>query len=100
MPLNSPAGQAFAAEVLGQFVADSAWDDIDAGLRHEAKRSLLNFFGGALGVVADPAVETAVRVLQPFSGPAQVTVIGRPERLDAMGASFVNTVARQPARLR
>jgi 2-methylcitrate dehydratase PrpD len=92
---HSPAAASarFAGEVLGQFVADSTWNDIDAGLRHEAKRSLLNFFGGALGVVADPAVVAAIRVLQPFSGPDQVTVIGRPERLDAMGASFVNTVA-------
>jgi 2-methylcitrate dehydratase PrpD len=89
----APAPHVFAGEALGRFVAGSAWADIGAGLRHEAKRSLLNFFGGALGVAADPAVVTAVRVLAPFSGPDRVTVIGRPERLDAMGASFVNTVA-------
>ena len=41
----------------------------------------------------DPAVETALRVMAPFSGGGHATVIGRPERLDAMGAAFVNTIA-------
>ncbi|MBP0446987.1 MmgE/PrpD family protein [Roseomonas sp. SSH11] len=83
----------YAGEALGAFIAESRWEDITPALRHEARRSLLNFFGGALGVARDPAVETALRVIAPFSGPERVTVIGRPERLDAMGASFVNTIA-------
>ncbi|SHJ20461.1 2-methylcitrate dehydratase PrpD [Roseomonas rosea] len=83
----------FAGEALGAFVATSRWDRIEPPLRHEATRSLLNFFGGALGVAQDPAVETAARVMAPFSGSQRVTVIGRRERLDAMAASFVNTIA-------
>jgi 2-methylcitrate dehydratase PrpD len=82
-----------AVTMLGDFVAGSRWQDIPESLRHEAKRSLLNFFGCALGVADDPAVATAVKVMAPFSGPDRVTVIGRPERLDAMGASFANTIA-------
>ena len=81
------------SEALGRFVADSAWADLDAGPRHEAKRALLNFFGCALGVADDPAVATAVSVMGQFSGSPQLTVIGRPERLDAMGAAFVNALA-------
>ena len=87
------SGAPTATEALGRFVAASRWEDIGAGLRHEAKRSLLNFFGGALGVSHDPAVATALSVMAPFSGPQRVTVIGRRERLDAMGASFVNAIA-------
>jgi len=83
----------FIGETLGWFVAGSAWADIDDGLRHEGKRALLNYVGGALGVAANPVVEAASRVMQPFSGPDRVTVIGRPERLDLMGASFVNAIA-------
>ncbi|WP_052402527.1 MmgE/PrpD family protein [Muricoccus aerilatus] len=83
----------FAGEALGAFIAGSHWDEIPRALRHEAKRSLLNALGCALGVAWDPAVETAVRVMAPFSGPERATVIGRPERLDAMGACFVNTIA-------
>ena len=81
------------ATTLGRFVAESRWQDIDAGLRHEARRALLNFFGCALGVAQDPAVATAVAVMQPFSGPARLGLIGRAERLDAMGAAFVNAIA-------
>ena len=83
----------FAAETLGAFVAGSRWDDLPHPLRHEAARSALNVVGCALGVAGDAAVATAARVMAPFSGPDRVTVIGRPERLDAMGASFVNTIA-------
>ena len=81
-----------ATETLAGFVAASRWDGIPPALRHEAKRSLLNFFGCALGVARDEAVDAAVAVMAPFSGPATATLIGRPERLDAMAASFVNAV--------
>jgi 2-methylcitrate dehydratase PrpD len=82
-----------AAETLGRFVAESRWMDINPALRHEAKRSLLNFFGGALGVAQDPAVKTALTVMQTFGGPAHATIIGQAARLDPMGAAFVNAVA-------
>jgi 2-methylcitrate dehydratase PrpD len=83
----------YAGQALGAFVAGSRWADISPALRHEAKRSLLNFFGGALGVSQDPAVQTALAVMQPFSGPAQATVIGQAVRLDVMSAAFVNAIA-------
>ena len=81
------------SETLARFVAASDWAGINAGLRHEAKRSLLNFFGCALGAANDPAVTAAVAVMGDFSGPMRLTVIGRRERLDAMGAAFVNAIA-------
>ena len=86
-------GAATLTETLGRFVAGSQWADIDAGLRHEAKRAFLNFFGCALGVADDPVVATAAAVMQEFSGPSSLTVIGRGERLDAMGVAFVNAIA-------
>jgi len=84
---------AFAAEQLGAFIASSRPGTLPAALRHEGLRSLLNFFGGALGVAQDPTVTTAVQVMAPFSGPQRATLIGRAERLDAMGAAFVNAIA-------
>lgn len=83
----------FAGERLGRFIAETKLEDLSEAVRHQAKRSLLNFMGGAAGVAADPAVETAVRVLKPFSGPATATLIGRREKMDAMCASFVNAVS-------
>ena len=81
-----------AGSTLAGFVAGTTWTDV-AGQSHEAKRSILNFFATALGSACDPAVTAALRVLSPFSGAATSAVIGRPERLDAMGAAFVNAVS-------
>ncbi|MBW8268343.1 MmgE/PrpD family protein [Caldovatus aquaticus] len=84
---------AFAGQMLGDFVARFPPQEVPAALRHEAKRALLNVFGCALAVARDPAVDAAVRVLRPLSGPGAATAIGRPERLDPMAASFVNAMA-------
>jgi 2-methylcitrate dehydratase PrpD len=82
-----------AAARLGEFVAATADADLAPGLRHEAKRSLLNFVGAALGAARDPAVTAAVEVLSVDGGRARAGLIGRSERLDVPGAAFVNAVA-------
>jgi 2-methylcitrate dehydratase PrpD len=79
-------------EQLGRFVAASTRDSVPPIMWHEGKRSLLNFIGCALGVAHTPPVEMAARVLLPLSGAERVTVIGRTERLDPLGASFVNAI--------
>ena len=78
---------------LGRFVAESQWNDLAPALRHEGKRSLLNFLGCALGVARTPPIEMAVRTLQPLSGGDRVTLFGRGERLDVLSAAFVNAIA-------
>ena len=83
----------FVGEQLAQFAAASEWQRLPEALRHEAKRSLLNVVGCALGVVHTPPVQTAFELASEFSGPRRATVIGRPERLDALGACFVNAIA-------
>src|SRR4029434_10077081 len=57
------------------------------------KRSILNFLATALGSAQDPAVAIALQALSPFSGAATSAIIGRTERLDAMGAAFVNAIS-------
>jgi len=87
-------GQAVPAAVaLARFAIGTRWEELPGNVRHEAKRSLLNFVGCALGVPRDPAVEAAVRVLMPFCGTGDAIVFARRERMDVMGASFVNAVA-------
>jgi 2-methylcitrate dehydratase PrpD len=78
--------------MFADLIAGTTWTDV-AGLGHEAKRSILNFFATALGSAYDPAVDIALRVLSPFSGAATSAIIGRPERFDAMGAAFVNAIS-------
>ena len=82
-----------AAEQLGHFVATANWDALPATVRHEAKRSILNFAGCALGAAHAPTIEMALRVLTRVSGTERVAVLGRRERLDALGAAFINAVA-------
>jgi 2-methylcitrate dehydratase PrpD len=81
-----------AATTFADFVAGTVWEDV-AAQEHEAKRSILNFFATALGSSHDPAVSIALNTLLPFSGAATSAIIGRPERLDAMGAAFVNAIS-------
>lgn len=78
---------------LGRFVSDTRWRDVADTLKHDAKRSLINFFGCALGVARDPEFDGLVAVLDAFSGPREVTVIGRAERMDALSASTLNAVS-------
>lgn len=86
------AGLGSASERLARFVAESEWDDIPLPLRHEGRRSLLNFVGCAIGVAQSPPIEMALRVLTRLSGAERVAVIGRAERLDLLGAAFVNAI--------
>lgn len=80
------------SRTLAGFVAASSWKDVEAQ-SHEAKRSILNFFATAVGSARDPVVTAAWRTLLPFSGAPTATIIGRPERLDALCASFVNAIS-------
>ena len=77
-------------EGLAQHVVAARWDDIPLPVRHQAKRSLLNFFAVTLAGCRSRPIETALRSLAEFSGGRQVTVIGRTERLDALSAAFLN----------
>jgi 2-methylcitrate dehydratase PrpD len=83
----------YAGETLAEFVSGSLWDAVPQQVRHEGKRSLLNFLGCALGVARTPPIEMAVRVLLPLAGENRVTLLGREERLDPLGAAFINAVA-------
>ena len=85
-------GEQGAGATLGNFVAAATWADV-ASQSHEAKRSILNFFATALCSAYDPAVTSALRALSPFSGAATSAIVGRPERLDALGAAFINAIS-------
>jgi 2-methylcitrate dehydratase PrpD len=77
-------------ESLARFIVATRWEDIPAPVRHQAKRSLLNFFAVALAGCRTAPVETALRSLAEFSGGKQATVVGRTERIDALSAAFLN----------
>jgi 2-methylcitrate dehydratase PrpD len=78
---------------LAEYLVNSRWEDIPADVRHEAARALVNYLGCALGGSGDTAVDTAIRALTPFSGPAVAAVLGRAERLDPLHASLMNGIS-------
>jgi len=78
---------------LAQFIVDSRWSDIPQSLRKEAKRSILNHVGCALGSCRDQVIERVLAVADRFSGPREATVVGRPERLDILGAASINAMS-------
>ena len=75
---------------LAQFVVETQWDDLEAEISRQAKRSLMNFFAVALTGCHDPATEVVLQTLGAFSGGTQATVIGRRERMDSLSAAFIN----------
>jgi 2-methylcitrate dehydratase PrpD len=75
---------------LARHLVETRWDDIPAAVRHQAKRSLMNFFAVALAGCRSGPVEIALRSLAEFSGGKQATLVGRTERIDALSAAFLN----------
>src|ERR1019366_7007037 len=87
------AASARVSERLAEFLCGARWEDIPAEVRHEAKRSLMNFFATSLGGCRDAAVETASAVLGQFAGRARATIIGRSESSDLLNAAFLNAMS-------
>jgi len=75
---------------LAHLAVTTRWDDIPKPVRHQAKRSFINFFAVALAGCRTGPVEIALRSLTEFSGGRQATVVGRSERIDALSAAFLN----------
>jgi 2-methylcitrate dehydratase PrpD len=85
--MSHPSG---VTQVLARAVVTTRWEDIPPPVRHQAKRSLMNFFAVALAGCRTGPVEIALRSLAEFSGGRQATVVGRAERIDALSAAFLN----------
>jgi 2-methylcitrate dehydratase PrpD len=77
----------------GNFLARSRWTDIPDGIRHEAKRSLLNIIGTSLGAASHPDLERLVRLIAGVAGPPRATLFGRSDRMDILNAAFVNAIS-------
>ena len=78
---------------LAKFVVDSKFADIPEKVRHEARRSVLNWLGCAIGACRHEGIDIALAALRDFSGPQQATVLGRGERLDIMHAALLNGIS-------
>ncbi len=82
-----------ATHRIANFVATSQWADVPARVRHEAKRSILNFFGTALGGSHDPATQAATAVLTRFTSKPEASLVGHTTRAGTLDAAFLNAIA-------
>ena len=78
---------------LANWIVSLRDEDIPPGVRKEGVRTFVNWLGCAVGGSKHEAVDAAMRVLDPFSGPRTSTVLGRSRRLDALGASQINGIS-------
>ncbi len=79
--------------ILARYLVKSRWEDIPERVRHEAARALLNFMGCAIGASRHETIDNVLAAVQPFAGPPQAGVLGRPERLDILNAALVNGIS-------
>jgi 2-methylcitrate dehydratase PrpD len=80
-------------KALASYVVNNQLDDIPADVRHEARRSIVNYVGCALGGSRHPAVDIALRAFGPFAGAPTASILGRTERLDPLYASLMNGIS-------
>ncbi|TCT11066.1 MmgE/PrpD family protein [Paralcaligenes ureilyticus] len=78
---------------LAAFISDASWEVIPDHIRHEAKRSVLNYFAVALAGCNDPTLDRAVETYARFSAGPQATLVGRRERLDMLNAGALNAMS-------
>ena len=81
------------SRTLCEFVHRSRWSDIPETVRHEAKRSLLNYLAVAYAGAHDPTLNILVETLTPFSGNSRCSLIGRAEQTDMLNASALNAMS-------
>ncbi|MEO5671400.1 MAG: MmgE/PrpD family protein [Ramlibacter sp.] len=78
---------------LARFAAGATWEDLPGAVRHEAKRSLVNFFATALAGCRDPALVAASAVFGSFSSATDCTVIGHSRRTDMLHSASLNAMS-------
>jgi 2-methylcitrate dehydratase PrpD len=88
----APADGEGVTRRLAAYIVQSRASDIPAPVRKEAARSVVNYVGCALGGCRHETVDRALAALAEFSGPAQASVFGRRERLDALHAALMNGI--------
>jgi 2-methylcitrate dehydratase PrpD len=75
---------------LARFVANTTYDDLPPEVVREAKRSLLNWMGVAIGAAWHESVDILLKLSEEVGGTAQVGIYGRRERVDALEGALIN----------
>src|ERR1700741_2228842 len=78
---------------LASYVVTAEASSIPADVRHEAKRSILNYVGCAIGGSRHTAMDRAIQALGPYSGKPTARVLSRTEQLDPLHAALMNGIS-------
>jgi 2-methylcitrate dehydratase PrpD len=78
---------------LSHFIVATRYEDLPDAVRREAKRTLLNWVGCAIGGAPQETVSNAIAALAPFTESRRATLFGRTERMDALNAALVNGIS-------
>jgi 2-methylcitrate dehydratase PrpD len=79
-------------EELADWVVRCERADIPEDVHAQAKRAILNYVGCALGGSIEPALDTALEVLMPYTGQPKAAILGRNERCDSLYAALFNGI--------
>jgi 2-methylcitrate dehydratase PrpD len=91
-----PQAQASAppvTRILARYIVNARPADMPAPVRREGCRTLLNYVGVAVGGSRHQTVEHAIAAIEPFSGKAEASLLGRSERLDILNAALINGIS-------
>ncbi len=80
-------------KILARYAHSSQFDALPPAVRHEGARAFVNWVGCAAGAARDDGVQRALDFLSEFNGAATSVVVGRPEKLDALNAAFINSMS-------
>lgn len=75
---------------LVQRLIDAKYEDLPKETLIEAKRSLLNWLGVAIGAAWHPSMDMVMGLTDTIGGKAQATVLGRGVKTDILFASLLN----------
>lgn len=77
-------------EQLASFAARHRFEDLPANVVHDARRSLFNWLGVAIGASRHDTIDVAWSVVADVGGEPTASVLGRRERTDVLHAAFLN----------
>lgn len=79
-------------EQLTDWIVETDGGAIPEEVRREGLRTFVNWVGCAVGGARHETIDRALAVALPFSGKPTSTVLGRPEKLDALHAALLNGI--------
>jgi 2-methylcitrate dehydratase PrpD len=79
--------------ILADFVSNFERGGFPGDVEHEARRTLLNWLGCAIGASQHATLEAALAAVRELEPSAQSSVLGRSERVDMASAALLNGIS-------